>query len=153
MITILLPDQIARYWNILGPAIEEALPPIASYKEERMNKVLSSLLSGKSLCWVAHKVKDEQRYLEALCITQIQHDTISMSKSLLIYALYAFAPISDETQFAGLNAIAKYAKSKGCENVIAYTQNERIIELSKLHSGNTVQTLVTFDIDVLIGGV
>lgn len=43
------PDQVARHWEKIGYAIEQALPPIADSRksESRMNEILESILAGK----------------------------------------------------------------------------------------------------------
>ena len=148
MITILLPDQVATYWDILGYAIEQSLPPIASSNEERMNRVLTSLISGESLCWVSFN----NGRIEAVCVTQIFQDIISRCNSLLIYSLYGFVDDLDSIWAEGISVLAKYAKAKNCEHIIAYTDNERIIEMTDMFGGNSRRSFVSFNANHLLGG-
>ena len=149
MLTRLLPDQISEYWDIISPAIEASLPPIASGKEERMNRVLMSLLSSQSQCWAGYRVDDnEKRVFEGIMVTKIYHDYISNCKSLLIYSLYSYSKVSKRTWLNGFKSIIKYAMSHDCEDIVAYTSVPFLIDMAKKLGGNVDYTFVKLPLNV-----
>ena len=152
MITVLLPEQISKHWDVIGYAIEQSLPPIASGNDERMNRALSSLLSGKSLCWVSHTNNESGKFLEAVFVTQIVVDSISSVKNLLLYSVYGFSKVDENSWAKGLELLTKYAKTKGCESIVAYTQNDKIKEIASKFGCDSSWAFLTFSIDKILGG-
>ena len=148
MLTRLMPDQISEHWDLISPAIERSLPPIASGSHDRMNKILMSLLGSKSQCWMSYEIEgDGKRRVEGVMVTRIINDYISDCRSLLIYSLYSFAKIDRRTWIAGLKAITKYAISRDCDNIIAYTAVPFLIEMAKKLGGDTRYTFVSIPIN------
>jgi hypothetical protein len=143
VLTRLLPDQISRFWDIIRFAIEESLPPITGEGPDKMNRILSSLLSGKADCWASYVKEKESRRFEGIVITKIQYDDISSTRNLLIYCLYGYEHIESESWTTGLKTLVKYASSKGCHRIIAYTDEPRIIEMVKKLGGETDYTFIS----------
>ena len=135
MLTQLLPDQIAKFWDIIKFGIEESLPPMVSDHPERMNNVLASLLSGKAQCWVSHRNTEEGKVFEGVVITKVMVDDITATKNLLIYSVYGYTETNAETWQQGFMAIAKYAISKGCQCIVGYTDIPDIIKIVKKFNG------------------
>jgi hypothetical protein len=146
MLNPMLPEQVSSAWDIIKYAIEESLPPIAGDHPDKMNRILGSLLSGKLLCWAAYQLDEDNRKFEGLVLTDIVYDTASDTKNLLIYCLYGYAAVSNSTWVEGLESLKKYARSKRCSQIIAYTDQVEITRLVKSLGGEARWTLCTFNI-------
>ena len=143
MLTKLLPDQIAKFWDIIKYAIEDSIPPTATWTPNMTNKILTSLLCGKSHCWISYIMEGEQRKLEAVVVTQILYDDISDTRNLLIYCLCSYETNMGSSWLNGLKALVKFATFQGCKNIVAYTDVPSIIKIVKRLGGETNQTFIS----------
>lgn len=144
MLTQLIPEQISKFWPIIKYAVEESLPPTVGEHPERMNRVLAAALSGKLDVWVSYK--REQNKFEAILVTQILYEHVTNTRSVLLYALYAYEKSEPDSWAEGWEAITKYAKSKNCSSIVAYSANPKVIEMAKVYKANTDYTFITFNI-------
>jgi len=147
MLTRLLPDQISAFWDIIKYAVEESLPPIIGEHPDRMNRILSSLLSSKTECWASYRREDERIIFEGICLTKIIYDDASGTKNLLLYCIYGYESTLEEAWMDAFRSVSKYAKAQGCNDIIGYTNVPYLIEKAKLFGGNTDYTIVTFNIN------
>jgi len=147
MITKLLPDQIAKFWDIIKYAIEESLPPIVTKDSDSMNRILSTLLSGKISCWVSYDKSEEISKFNAVILTKIIFDDATYTKNLLLYSVYAYAEdqIASKFWMEGFAFMSKYALAQGCDRLIAYTDVPYLIEMAKLYDAD-MQTFISFNI-------
>jgi len=143
MLTKLLPEQVSKYWDIIRYAIEQSLPPVAGEGPDKMKKILMSLLSSKSQCWISSDINEESRILEAVLVTRILYDDVSDTKNLLIYCLYGYEHIKQSSYSSGVSTLVKYAESKGCDRIIAYTNFPRVIEMIEKLGGSTTYTFIS----------
>jgi hypothetical protein len=130
MVTKLTAEQIAKFWPVIKYAIEESVPPIAGEHPDKLNRILSSMLSGVLEVWVSYKKSDNK--FEAIFTTQFLYDDASNTKNLLIYSMYGYNPISRKSWKDGGLAMIKYAKETKCNAIVAYTQSNEIIEAAKI---------------------
>lgn len=143
MLTRLLPDQISKHWDVIKYAIEGSLPPVAGEGPEKMNKILMSLLNGKSQCWASYIIEDDVRRFEGIMVTKISHDTISDTRSLMIYCLYSYGKVKKSSWLTGLRTIAKYAISNDCDRIIGYTSVPFLVGMAKKLGGDTKHTFIS----------
>lgn len=141
MIVQLIPDQIAALWDYIKFAFMESMPPTVDKDKYDLNVVLSSLLSGKSQCWILYEKTAEGRRFEGVVITQIIYDNLADQRNLLIYSMYG-DNVSEKSWRHGLVALAKWGLSKGCNALVAYTDNKVIINKVLQFSG-TVTAFVS----------
>ncbi len=146
MLIKLLPEQISKFWDVVKYAIEESLPPIASDHPDKMNRILSSALSDEIGVWVSYTHGDNTK-IDAVILTKVNYDDASGSKSMLIYCLYGFRKVSEEIWHSWFDAVRKYAISRGCSRVVAYTDVPKVIEMAKSLGGNVDYTFITFDLE------
>lgn len=149
MLVRLLPEQVSKHWDIIKFGIENSLPPIAGEHPDKMNRVLSSLLSGKASCWMSY-VKDAEAQkitFEGFVITKLLYDEVSDTNNLLIYCLYSFTNIENSTWINGLSKLAKYAESKGCTFIIAYTDVEHLINIANNLGADTRYTFISINVN------
>jgi hypothetical protein len=142
MLTKLLPDQISKFWPVIKYAVEESLPPMVGDHPDKMNRILSGMLSGKIDVWVSYIKGDEVIKFEAVLVTQLLYEEASNTKNLLLYCLYGYSVITDLSWTEGFETISKYAKSQGCSGIIAYSANTYIVELSKKFGADVSYTLI-----------
>jgi len=150
MINRLLPDQIAQFWDLIKYAVEHSLPPIVAEHPDKMNRILSSALSGGIDVWASYNKGEGTNKFEGLILTKFLYDDSSNTKSLLIYCLYGFSEFAKDSWNQGINAIAKYAKSRGCAQIVAYTDSHHIINIVKRLGGNASYTYLKFNIDEIV---
>jgi len=146
MLVKLLPDQISKFWDVIRYAIEESLPPVAGEGPDKMNKILMSLLSGKSQCWASYVREEEQPRFEGLVVTKILYDDVSDTKNLLIYCLYGYDRVNRTTWKNGLKTLVKYAIGKNCHRIIGYTDVPFILETVKRLGGDTRYIFVSLPV-------
>jgi hypothetical protein len=144
MLVKMLPEQISQYWPIIKYAIEGSLPPIANESPEKMNNLLTALLSDQMQCWVSYREEGEEgkRVMEAILVTTIVGDYCSSIKSLMIYSLYGFS-INEEAWISGFETIRKWGKAQGCNRIIAYSDVPRVIEVAQQFGGEAKYTFIS----------
>jgi len=144
MVTKLLPDQIAKFWPVIKYAVEQSVPPTVGEHPDKMNRILSAMLSGKLDVWVSYQhQEDGVTKFDGIGVTQILYDEASHTKSLLIYAVYAYEKTVPETWAEAYEAVGKYALSQGCNRYIAYSSVPFIIEQAKRFGGDTSFTFIS----------
>ena len=146
MLTKLLPEQVSKFWNIIKYGLEESLPPIVGGHPERMNRILTSLLTDKAICWASYKRGSESVKFEGIAVTRILYDDVSNTRNLLIYAVYGYEVADRQTWIDGITTLLKYAESKNCESIIAYTDLPNIVEIVSNLGGDTATTFLSFDV-------
>jgi len=150
MLTRLLPDQIADFWEIIKYGIEQSLPPIAGEHPDKMNRMLASLLSSKAQCWASYTKERAVNRFEGIILTKMLYDDVSDTKSLLLYCLYGYNSITEGSWPVALESILKYANSKGCTQVVAYSNIPRVIKIAEGLGGDTKYTFISFNVDELM---
>lgn len=141
-----MPDQIANFWNIIKYAVEKSLPPITGDHPDKMNRILSSLLCGKTECWASYDKDHNNVEFEGIVLTKIIYDDASDTRNLLIYCLYGYEEVNKDSWFEGIKALTKYANSKKCTQIIAYSEIPYMIEMTKTLGGEAKYVLCTFDV-------
>lgn len=147
MLTRLLPDQISKFWDVIKYAIEESLPPIVGDHPDKMNRILTSTLSGSTDVWASHEKQEDINKFEGIVLTRILYDDASDTRNLLIYCLYGYDLVSNRSWLEGLMTILRYAEGKHCAQIIAYTEIPHIIELVKKLGGKATYTFISFNVN------
>lgn len=150
MLTQLLPDQISRFWDVISYAVEQSLPPIAGEHPDRMNRILSSALSGKIDVWASYNKSEEVNKFEGIALTKILYDDASNTRNLLIYCIYGYSDVNNKSWIEGLQAILKYAKKERCTQIVAYTDLPNIVKLVERLGGETKYTFLSFNVNKII---
>ena len=150
MLTKLLPEQISKFWDIIKYAIEESVPPTAYDHPDQTNRILAAALGGKVDVWASYDKRVRPIRLEGIALTQVLVDNISQTRNLLLYCIYGYEDVSSDTWFTGLTTLAKYAKGKGCRQIIAYTDRPAVVALAKSLGADTKYTFISFDVNEAI---
>lgn len=146
MLTRLLPDQISKFWDVISYAVEQSLPPTVGEHPDKMNRILAAALSGKIEVWASYTRQSDMTKFEGIVLTKILFDDASQTRNLLIYCLYGYEDVDNNSWLEGLTSIAKYAKSRNCAHVNAYSDIPFIIETVKKLGGETRYTYLSFDL-------
>lgn len=146
MLVRLLPDQVAKFWDIIKYAVEESLPPTVSKNIDNMQNVLIGCLDGSIEVWASYLKKDDNIKLNAVMLTQFLYDKSTKTKSLLIYCIYGYNNITRDFYIEGLDILKKYAKARGCTQIVAYSDVPLIINLAKQLGAETKYTFISFDL-------
>lgn len=120
MLLQLLPRDITKHWEGISEAISKSLLPITSKSAERMTFILKSLIVGTMQCWVLHEPRGE---ICAIITTEFTTDPGSRTKNLLIFSLFGVKEISSELWEQVHDVLRKFAKTNGCDNLLAFTDN------------------------------
>lgn len=126
------PDQIARLWPSIAPGIQEAAAPTSAPGIESLNGVLNRLLSGEMRLWFITKTFEadlNKNTLYAHVTTIPVQDWATGTTNLLIYSLYSWEPMPQSVLGDAWEKMREYAKSLGCQKVIAFTSNPRVVEM------------------------
>jgi len=146
MLLKLLPDQVVRYWEFIGQSIYYTLPPIVGESPERMNNILASILAGGLTVWMSYSIIDSIKKVSGIVVTQIVADEPSLTKTLLIYSIYAPDGFGDQEWIEGFRGLSEYAKSRGCARITAYTINDQIIKRAEQFGGDTSYRFISVPI-------
>ena len=144
MLTRLLPDQISKFWPVIKYGVEQSIPPTVGEHLDKLNRLLSGMLSGKLDVWASYNHLENVTKFEGIVVTQILYDDASNTKSLLIYAIYAYNTLAEETWREAYEALGKYALSQGCNRFVAYSSEPFVIRQAKLLGGDTSFTFISF---------
>ena len=129
MLTKLLPDQVSKFWDVISYAMEQSLPPTVGENPDKMNNILMAALSGKLDIWASYVKNDKVNKFEGILATRIIYDDVTNMNNLLIYAIYGYDKVSKESWEDGLRTIVKYAKSRKCSLIVAYTNEPRVVQV------------------------
>jgi hypothetical protein len=144
MLTKLLPDQISKFWPIIKYAVEQSLPPTVGDHPDKMNRILSGMLSGKLDVWASYRKEEGVAKFDGIGVTQVLYDEASNTKSMLIYAIYAYEKTTPETWSDAFEAVSKYAISKGCNRYVAYSSVPYVVDMAKQFGADTSFTFLSF---------
>ena len=144
MLTKLLPDQISKFWPIIKYAVEQSLPPTVGDHPDKMNRILSGMLSGKLDVWASYRKEEGVAKFDGIGVTQVLYDEASNTKSMLIYAIYAYEKTTPETWSDAFETVSKYAISKGCNRYVAYSSVPYIVDMAKQFGADTSFTFLSF---------
>ncbi len=145
MLIKLMPEQIVRYWDFFKVGFEKSLPPIVGESPDRMNGILESLLIGGLTMWISFR-KDAEVEATGFIVTQIITDQPSKTNSCLLYAIYSPDGFTFEEWKEGFEGITKYAKSRDCNRLIAYSNHEAILKRAIQFGGDTSYRFISIDL-------
>jgi len=144
-LTKLTPEQVMEYWPQIRECIEVSLPPLVRADAESILRVQESLLLGRLECWVASETRDLTKTL-GIATTCFVTDEISLTKNLLIYTATTIAPHSQDLWSVSYGVLARYARSRNCKNIIAYSEQPEVINLVERIGGTSNWRILYFEL-------
>lgn len=138
----LYPEQVARQWEIIEPAIEAALPPITTNSLDRMNRVFESILSGRLNTYMfVNETK-----VKGVVTVSVLDSVDSVEKQLLIYSLFGYKGVTIDELNQGFDLIADLARGLGCASIVAYTSLDPLREYVKRIGGDASLTFLRLEV-------
>jgi hypothetical protein len=147
MLVKLLPEQVANFWEVLGSQIAPVLAPVVDVTPDVMNNILSSIMVGKMDCWAIVTKTENLVKLNGTILTAIIVDDFTEVRNLLIYSMYGNGNISMQDWQKGKETLVKYAKSKNCKKIVAYTSNDNIKNLADRLGAVTSEVFISLDVN------
>ena len=123
---------VVAQWNEVEQVFVDSFVHIKKdWNEEEKTLLLKAVSDNQLQCWGVFK----DNKLIAFATTAI---TIEFwgEKKLLIFSLYGFDRVSLQSWHKLISDLSKYAKSSGCKKIVAFTNNERVIEIVKMYGGD-----------------
>lgn len=142
MLVQLLPENVSSRWEFFAPILGMSLPPNITSTIQGMSSILSAIMREDLAVWVY----DDDGEVVFVMSTVIQTDPVTYKKSLLIYSLTGIRDISDRMWKEAYETIRKYARYHGCENIIAYTENEKIVNYINNIGGKATFKLIQLEV-------
>ena len=127
MLIRLLPNEISGYWKIIEASVKKSLMKDQADTPEKRNNILRALLIGHLVCWF---YKEDSSKIKSVILTAVVKDEYIRQKNLLIYAAMGLK-INAEGWTACYDTLETYAKGIGCDKIIFYTANPRLIKIAK----------------------
>jgi len=87
-----------------------------------------------------------QMVIKAIITTTISSDVGTGAFNLVIYSMYGFVSIDDDTWKLLIDGLRKYAAELGCKKIIAYSNIQRIIDVSIASGAKSSFTLLTLEV-------
>lgn len=147
MLIKLASQDVTRLWGELKRTAVAAVPPHVSNLEEHTNNVLAAIIRGDLDCWVLMEDGDNpERVAKAVTFVGTVMDSFSMTKNLLIYGVFSYERVRMDLWRDGLATLRAEAKRKGCNLIIGYTAEPRILEIVNALGGSTSTTLIMLEV-------
>ena len=142
MLILLTPTQVAKHWSLLKEKVVAYGPPTCDGSD--YTKVLEGVLGGMLQVWAAV----EGDTLVGFVITQMLFDPFSMSRSLLLFAIFSVdgVVVPPSIWRDGYSTLLAYARAKGCARVTAYIGDERLVRLANRLGMDTKYTYATLEV-------
>lgn len=142
MLLKMLPDQISDQWETIWPAIEIVVPANIAGPRARAN-ILHELMNGNMQCWIMKGNDNDDVY--ALATTCFFNDP-SGTRSLFIYSLYGFRPITLEMWTSAFDTLRQWASSLGCVTIMSHTSSAKMIRLTDYLGGDTSNVIAILNV-------
>ena len=125
MIKLLEKSDIEKYWELIEYAVVGKLEPVTSANSEQIKKALIDSV----LCCHAILEPEKDEPLRGFIISAISRDILTGDQSLLVLGAFAVLEVSEENWADVMVTLTGFAASNNCGRVIAYTQNDQLINL------------------------
>jgi hypothetical protein len=132
MLVKLLPDQIARYWELIRWGLTEGGREDLLAKKDKLNNILEALLVDRMQCWwyVIDDGEKDSKVISSV-ITSTQYDYTEKRENLCIFSVFGFEDIDKSWWHDGMQTIENYARGRGYGKLVGYTDNVFLIRLAR----------------------
>ena len=140
-------EDIVQRWTELSPIVERSLPPVVGLDPLVMSNILASTQSGavQFRLFGVEGVGKKLRPL-ALLTTTLLRDPVMKTKSLFVMTLTGLAQLTDEVWMKGYEMLKHVAKAEQCNQILAYSNVQHVLEAVKRLGGDTSFSLVMFKV-------
>jgi len=134
------PDKVMEYWYQIRECIVAALPPYVEPSEKNFLIIQESMLTESLHCWVA--MENSQIY--GVCTTRFTRDETSGEKNLLIYTVTITEAHPTSLWRDCLATLSRFAIANNCRSILAFSENERVLEICTSIGANIDTRLIMF---------
>jgi hypothetical protein len=135
------PQDAMQFWDEVKECIASALPPHLLETPETLLQVQEQVLVGQLECWLA--VREQQLY--GVLTTRVVSEF--GQRSLLVFSVATLEHPPASLWPESIEVLKKYAASKQCSRVLAYSNHERLVQVAEYLGADTswrlIQWLVT----------
>jgi hypothetical protein len=143
----LLPDQVAKYWELLSPMVESTLPPIVGKDVGRMNSILESIMSGNMDMLQFYDIEEDKVSVKGFAVVSDMITVDWTEKQLLVYSVYGYENLSKRIIVDGFQLLMEYAAGQGCSSLVAYTNLDGLVKYVKRLGGSADYTFIRMGVD------
>ena len=136
------PEFVSDNWDFFAEALGKSLAPTIRNTTQGMSAVLKSILKGNLKVWMY----DNDGFNNFILSTVVREDPVTKQRVLLIYSLTAFFQIKPNAWKDAFRTLKKEAKAYGCESVIAYSANQKILDYMESQGANVSFTLIEMEV-------
>ena len=136
-------EQLMQHWPYVKECIILALPPYVTCNADNIIRIQEQLLIGSLECWAC--IQDTGEFL-GIATTQVVVDDATMTKNLFFFSVTLTEEHENDIWQEGYVYFSRYAASKGCSHIIAYTNQQSVIMLAKMLGADTEWHLLKFPI-------
>lgn len=117
------------HWTFIRECILRSLPPMIEGHDLALLEIQSKLLVDEMQAWFGlPKLGSSAIY--GVMTTGVVQDEFSGTKNMLIYTVTITNAHPKELWQHAYGVLRKYAKSRGCNKIISYTNQMRILEIA-----------------------
>lgn len=142
MLIHMMPEQVSNQWSFFAPTIGSSLPPTVEHNQEGMTNILYSVLKEDLDVWI-YTEDDQAMFVLTTCVRQ---DPITKQKDLLIYSLTGIREMNEKGWNDAYKTLSKFARSRDCKGIIAYTADPKISNYIKSRGGEADFTLIQMEV-------
>ena len=147
MLVQLLPEQVSEYWDMIGDSIVKSMPPADFGSPNRMFNILTSLMLGNMQCWfVMSSPEITGENIVAIVTTVVQGGGPTEIKNLEVYTLFARRELTKSLLSDAFKTLKKFAKSRDCYRIIAYSDVDKIINIAEELGGEAKYRFITLEV-------
>jgi hypothetical protein len=136
-----LPEKVSENWSYFAPAIYKSLP-VGKPSYDMMVSVLEAILLERLLVWEYY----EDGKPVFIMTTKMHHDNVVKNRKLLIYSITGMKKVTSPMIVETVKMLKKYGKSNMCESIIAFVENEIIINYLQKLGAQTDFRLIEMEI-------
>lgn len=140
----LSPAQLMQHWPYVKECILLALPPFVSNNAENILRIQEMLLIDTLVCWAC--IDDNSGQFYGIVTTQLIADEITCTKNLFIFSITLTEEHEDIIWDEGYVEMMKYARASGCTNIIAYSNQQAVINKAEKLGADVSWRLLNFPV-------
>lgn len=134
----IVPEKVPIFWNLVKPGLLISQSIMATSSWHSSNIVLEKCLCNEMQLWLAFGESLED-YV-GFVVTYLWHNPFDKSTSLFIYLVYSYVEVPEIIFAQGLDAIAAYAKRRGCVTITFVSPRKGLGEMVTKVFGNEVRS-------------
>lgn len=147
MLVMLEPRQVGDYWELIKVALQQSGIPTMGQDTESYPNVLASLLNGELNAFLYGTPENGiVTNVEMVIVGGIITDSFSLTKNLIIYAVWSILGNDKWDWLGALANLKKYAMANQCVNIFGYSSNPKMIAVAQSLGFDSSQTLLRLEI-------